>query len=238
MDTERGKLKICYSTTQIDKLSRINFSLKLLRVKNTKVLFNSSSEFNLMERAEEYLEAIYDIQKEASKVAKTSELAKILNVKPSSVTEMLIKLRDMGYVDYQPYRGAKLTRKGEELAKRIKKYYLALCHFFKDYLGIEEGLAEKLSCELEHHITEDVFIRVCRIISGNCNVCENCTQEYISLSDADKGDYEVIVAPSYLEKIGLKPGEVISVVDDEIETPMGRFKIDESVKKFVILSRF
>jgi len=191
-----------------------------------------------MERIEEYLEAIYDIQEETSKVAKTGDLAKLLNVKPSSVTEMLIKLRDMGYVDYQPYKGAKLTRKGEALAKRIKKYYLALYHFFKDYLGIEDKLAEKLSCELEHHITEDAFFKVCRIISGNCDVCENCVQEYISLSDADRGDYEVVVAPSYLEKIGLKPGEVISVVDDEVETPVGKFKIDESVKKTVILSRF
>ncbi len=34
-----------------------------------------------MERIEEYLEAIYDIQEETSKVAKTGELAKILNVK-------------------------------------------------------------------------------------------------------------------------------------------------------------
>ncbi|MBO8180526.1 MAG: metal-dependent transcriptional regulator [Archaeoglobus sp.] len=191
-----------------------------------------------MERVEEYLEAIYDIQEETSKVAKTGELAKILNVKPSSVTEMLIKLRDMGYVDYQPYKGAKLTRKGEAVAKRIKKYYLALYHFFKNYLGIEDELAEKLSCELEHHITEDAFVRVCRIISGNCEVCESCTQEYINLSDADEGDYEVIVAPSYLTKIGLKPGEVISVVEGEIETPMGRFKIDESVKRLIILSRF
>ncbi|WP_456330638.1 metal-dependent transcriptional regulator [Archaeoglobus sp.] len=191
-----------------------------------------------MERVEEYLEAIYDIQEETNKVAKTGELAKILNVKPSSVTEMLIKLRDMGYVDYQPYKGAKLTRKGEEIAKRIKKYYLALYHFFKDYLGIEGELAEKLSCELEHHITEDAFVRVCRIISGNCDVCESCTQEYVSLSNADEGDYEVIVAPSYLTKIGLKPGEVISVVEGEIETQMGRFKIEEGVKRLIILSRF
>ncbi|AAB89462.1 MULTISPECIES: metal-dependent transcriptional regulator [Archaeoglobus] len=191
-----------------------------------------------MERIEEYLEAIYDIQEETSKVAKTGELAKILNVKPSSVTEMLIKLRDMGYVDYQPYKGAKLTRKGEELARRIKKYYLALYHFFKDYLGIQDELAEKLSCELEHHITEDAFVRVCRIISGNCEVCESCTQEYLSLSDATEGEYEVIVAPSYLAKIGLKPGEIVSVVDDEVETPLGKFRVDESVKKLVILSRF
>lgn len=73
-----------------------------------------------MERIEEYLEAIYDIQEETSKVAKTGELAKILNVKPSSVTEMLIKLRDMGYVDYQPYKGAKLTRKGKSLQGELR----------------------------------------------------------------------------------------------------------------------
>ncbi|MEM2086874.1 MAG: metal-dependent transcriptional regulator, partial [Archaeoglobaceae archaeon] len=46
-----------------------------------------------VERAEEYLEAIYDLQKNG-KVAKTGDLAKILKVKPASVTEMLSKLKE------------------------------------------------------------------------------------------------------------------------------------------------
>jgi DtxR family Mn-dependent transcriptional regulator len=191
-----------------------------------------------MERIEEYLEAIYDIQEETSKLAKTGELARILNVKPSSVTEMLIKLRDMGYVDYQPYKGVKLTRKGEELAKKIKRYYLALYCFFRNYLDLNEEIADKLSCELEHHITEEAFVKICQIISGSCEVCETCTQEYFSLSDASEGEYEVVIAPSNLTKIGIGPGEKVRVVGDEIITPVGSFRVSEDMKKFVILSRF
>ena len=191
-----------------------------------------------MERVEEYLEAIYDIQEETSKLAKTGELAKILNVKPSSVTEMLIKLRDMGYVHYQPYRGARLTRKGEELAKRIKRYYLALYCFFRNYLDLSEEIADKLSCELEHHITEDAFVKICQIISGTCEVCEKCTQEYYSLSDVVEGEYEVVIAPSNLTKVGIAPGEKVRVVGDDVITSLGHFRVSEDLKKFVILSKF
>jgi DtxR family Mn-dependent transcriptional regulator len=43
------------------------------------------------ESVEEYLEAIYDFN-EKGKLAKTTELAKKLNISPPSVTEMIKKL--------------------------------------------------------------------------------------------------------------------------------------------------
>lgn len=81
-----------------------------------------------MERVEEYLEAIYDLQKKG-KVAKTGEIAKILKVKPASVTEMLIKLKERGYVDYSPYKGVVLTKSGEEIAEKLKTRYLVAFNF-------------------------------------------------------------------------------------------------------------
>ncbi|WP_456468607.1 metal-dependent transcriptional regulator [Archaeoglobus sp.] len=191
-----------------------------------------------MERIEEYLEAIYDIQENERRIAKTGDLANILNVKPSSVTEMLIKLRDLGYVDYQPYKGAKLTRKGEEVAKKIKKYYLALLAFFRNFLEIDEEMASKLSCELEHHINEETFIRICQVIAGECEVCDTCVHEFLKLSEVADGEYVVVISPASLANVGITPGTKIRVVDENVETEKGVFKIDERLKKFVILSRF
>ncbi len=191
-----------------------------------------------MERIEEYLEAIYDIQENERRIAKTGDLANILNVKPSSVTEMLIKLRDLGYVDYQPYKGAKLTRKGEEVAKKIKKYYLALLAFFRNFLEIDEEMASKLSCELEHHINEETFIRICQVIAGECEVCDTCVHEFLKLSEVADGEYVVVISPASLANVGITPGTKIRVVDENVETEKGVFKIDERLKKFVILSKF
>jgi len=102
-----------------------------------------------VERVEEYLEAILDVQEKEKRVAKTSDIAKRLNVRPSSVTEMFTKLKEMGYVDYIPYKGVVLTEEGRKIAEKIKKYYKIFEKFFK-LLGIDEEKAKELSCEIEH----------------------------------------------------------------------------------------
>jgi len=110
-----------------------------------------------MERVEEYLETILDIQKEG-KVAKTKEIADRLNIKPSSVTEMLNKLSEMGYIEYQPYKGATLTKKGYIVAARIKRNYQIFTKFFKEFLEIEdEEKVHELSCTLEHIVDNEVI---------------------------------------------------------------------------------
>lgn len=164
-----------------------------------------------MERVEEYLEVIYRIQEEKSKVARTSDIAKFLNVKPSSVTEMLIKLQEKGYIDYQPYRGAMLTKKGEEVAKKIRRYYIVFYKFFRDYLGIDEETASKLSCELEHHLNDEAVDKVCKLIAGDCEICEVCNRDISRLSDVSDGDYRIFASPTKFAEMGLKPGKVVEV---------------------------
>ncbi|MCS7144133.1 MAG: metal-dependent transcriptional regulator [Archaeoglobaceae archaeon] len=173
-----------------------------------------------MEREEEYLEAIYDIQK-SGKVAKTGDIAKILKVKPSSVTEMLLKLKDRGYIDYNPYKGAILTKSGEKIAERIKKHHQIVSSFFK-YIGVEDGVAEKLGCELEHHISDEVAIRLNSIVFHKCGGCD---REVKRLSCVSNGVYEVVSCPEG----DLKPGEIIKVENGKAKKNNG-----SEVKKEII----
>jgi len=166
-----------------------------------------------VERIEEYLEAMLDIQKEKGRVVKTSDLAKKLNVKPSSVTEMLLKLSKRGYIEYQPYYGAVLTEKGRKLAERIKRYHTIFEIFFKDFLGIDEEEAHRLSCELEHHVNDDIVQKVCMIIASKCNICKECNFKVMSLIEAEKGIYEVLACPSAVKLLGIEPGSIVRVVD-------------------------
>ncbi len=190
-----------------------------------------------MERIEEYLEAIYDIQRESKRVAKTGDLAKILNVKPSSVTEMLIKLKEKGYIEYQPYRGAVLTRKGEEVAKKIKKYYTISYTFFKNFLGIDDETASKLSCELEHHLNESAASKICQIIAGYCPICEECTYEVLKLKEVESGEYEVVIAPAKMAEVGIKPGKKIKVDGDKVQVNGETFLIDEKMAELILVER-
>ncbi len=188
-----------------------------------------------MERVEEYLETILDIQKEG-KVAKTKEIADRLNIKPSSVTEMLNKLSEMGYVDYQPYKGATLTKKGYMVAERIKRNYLILSKFFKEFLEIEdEKKAHELSCTLEHIVDDEVIEKICVLISGKCDVCESCDKEFVTLDIAEKGKYKVVAAPYQLEKIGISPDREVEVRESEIVVGSNVLEIDEKLKKLILL---
>jgi DtxR family Mn-dependent transcriptional regulator len=170
-----------------------------------------------LERVEEYLETIYDIQAKEKRVVKTNDIAKKLGVKPPSVTEMLAKLRDMGYVEYQPYYGVILTDKGMEVAKKVKKYHNVFEEFFTQFLGLDAETAHRLSCELEHHVDEDVVNKVCNILATfECQICDECAQPVLKLSEAGDGKYEVIALPKSLESTGLRVDAVIELRDGEI----------------------
>ena len=56
------------------------------------------------EHTEEYLESIYDLQKMDGS-AKTTAIAKCLDVAPASVTKSLHNLEKKGLIQYEPYQG-------------------------------------------------------------------------------------------------------------------------------------
>jgi len=192
-----------------------------------------------VERVEEYLEAILDVQEKERRVVRTSDVAKRLKVKPSSVTEMFIKLKDMGYVDYVPYKGVVLTEEGRRIAERIKRYYRIFEKFF-EFLGIDEEKAKELSCELEHHADERVIERVCAIISGVCDICDECRFAEMPLSEAKEGKYIVLIAPTSIKDI-IKVGDEIEVLENEdvLKVKVGdeTFELSKDFGKKIIIRR-
>ena len=51
---------------------------------------------------EDYLKAIYDLSINGNAVS-TTEISRTLKVAPASVTEMLKKLAEKGYISHSPY---------------------------------------------------------------------------------------------------------------------------------------
>ncbi|WP_144060463.1 metal-dependent transcriptional regulator [Archaeoglobus sulfaticallidus] len=189
-----------------------------------------------MERVEEYLEAIYDIQESSNRLVKTTELAKKLDVKPSSVTEMILKLKDSGYVDYQPYRGVMLTKKGYDVAKRIKKYHKIFETFFTEFLGLNEEESHNLSCELEHHVSDEVAEKICMIVSSSdCKICEECDRVYYLLDGADDGEYEVLAAPTIVRNLGIAPNTIIQKVGDTVRVNDMEFELSDELKSKILV---
>jgi len=109
---------------------------------------------------EEYLEALYTLTQNG-KTAGTSELSKRLNISPASVTEMLQKLADSGYVNYEPYKGVTLTDKGYEIAAKMTRKHRLLERFLHDVLKIGNERVHKQACEMEHSLSDETERALC-----------------------------------------------------------------------------
>ena len=104
-------------------------------------------------RAEQdYLLAIYQIEKNKG-VARTTDLAKILQIKSPSVTDMLNKLCKKELILYKKYEGARLTNAGKKIAKSQLSTQAAFKKFLKRIL-IPNRLIEKDAHALEHGLSQ------------------------------------------------------------------------------------
>lgn len=107
---------------------------------------------------EDYLEAIYVVSEELrfDKV-RVKELAKLLEVYPSTASEMVKKLMGMGFVIKTSRGGIKLTEAGKKRARQVLKNHRVLECLFHYYLGLDLSDVENAICEIEHHINEEIF---------------------------------------------------------------------------------
>jgi len=111
---------------------------------------------------EEYLEVIYLLEKRDGH-ARTGEISSELDVKPPSVTEMLLKLEEKGYLKYKRYEGARLTESGKKIARSLKESHETIADFL-EIIGVEKEQAELDACELEHLISKDALSKLKKFI--------------------------------------------------------------------------
>lgn len=104
----------------------------------------------LSRKAEDYLEAIFNISQEKGYV-RIRDISKQLGIKPPSVVEMVRKLDDQGYVVHEKYEGVFLTPTGEEVGRVIKDRHDTIKAFLI-FIGIPEEIADEDACTMEHHL--------------------------------------------------------------------------------------
>src|SRR3954471_9442516 len=79
--------------------------------------------------AEDYLERIHELIQEKG-YARVVDIASSLKVKQASVTSMVQKLGELGFVNYVKYRGLILTDEGRAIARKIQARHETLSRFF------------------------------------------------------------------------------------------------------------
>jgi len=101
--------------------------------------------------AEDYLERIHELIEEKG-YARVVDIASSLEVKQASVTSMVQKLGELGYLNYEKYRGLVLTPKGLEVACNIQKRHETLSRFFSLF-GLDSKTQKRDIEGIEHHLS-------------------------------------------------------------------------------------
>lgn len=101
--------------------------------------------------AEDYLERIHELIEEKG-YARVVDIASSLDVKQASVTSMVQKLGELGYLNYEKYRGLVLTDKGKAVATGIQKRHETLARFFSLF-GLDAETQQRDIEGIEHHLS-------------------------------------------------------------------------------------
>lgn len=117
----------------------------------------------ISENVEEYLETIYK-KSLTDNMAKTTEISKDLGIAPGSVTQMLKKLEEEGYVDYYQYKGVQLTDKGYKIARSIVRKHRLLETFLYNTLGIDIEDLHEQACAMEHSLSDEAERKLCQLL--------------------------------------------------------------------------
>jgi DtxR family Mn-dependent transcriptional regulator len=112
---------------------------------------------------EDYLKGMYDLSRNGTAVS-TTEISRSLKVAPASVTEMLKKLSENGYVNYSPYHGSILTEKGFQEAQKVARKHRLLEKFLFDVLHIRSDQVHVQACEMEHTLSDEAEESLCRFL--------------------------------------------------------------------------
>src|SRR5258708_3194669 len=101
--------------------------------------------------AEDYLERIHELIAEKG-YARVVDIAWSVKVKEASVTSMVQKLDEAGYLKYEKYRGLIMTDKGREVARKIRGRHETLSRFFSIF-GVDAESRQQDIEGIEHHLS-------------------------------------------------------------------------------------
>ncbi len=114
---------------------------------------------------EDYLEAIYILEQDSGYV-RIKDIAGKMSVTMPSASAAVKKIEKLGLVNHPKYNLVALTPAGALAAEKIYNRHRVICSFLTDILGLDEELAEKQACSLEHVISRETLEGLSRLIEN------------------------------------------------------------------------
>ena len=119
----------------------------------------------IQQSAEDYLETMLILQNKYGYI-RSIDIAKHLGVTKPSVSYAVKRLRESGYINMESNGPITFTPPGLEIAKRTYERHVALVSFL-ELLGVEEEQAEEDACQIEHVISNDTYLAICKYVEEN-----------------------------------------------------------------------
>jgi len=108
---------------------------------------------------ENYLSTIYK-HRDTKGAIKPNQIAERLSISGAAVTDMLKKLSKDGYVDYEKYKGIKLTKVGKEYAMNMVRRHRIWEVFLHQVVGIPWDKVHAEAENLEHSSSDELINRL------------------------------------------------------------------------------
>jgi DtxR family Mn-dependent transcriptional regulator len=184
---------------------------------------------DVTDAVEDYVKAIYSLERRTAAPVSTSALAERLDVSPGSASAMVKKLAGMKLVRHMPYRGFVLTPLGRRLALEVLRHHRLLELYLAEAFEMPWDQVHEEAEALEHVLSEELEELIARKL-GDPKVDPHGDPipnrvgsidelETVALADLGAGDRGEFVRISdsdpamlrYLSSRDIKPGQTIEV---------------------------
>ncbi|OYT65741.1 hypothetical protein B6U74_02645 [Candidatus Bathyarchaeota archaeon ex4484_205] len=123
----------------------------------------------------QYLKTIYRITVEGGRDAKLQDLAKEMEVKEPSASDILKKLQDKGLITKVSWGRYTLTKKGVAITEAIIHNHRVLENFLAETLGLDPDMACREADRIDSAISNELARKICeklgrpeQCIHGRC----------------------------------------------------------------------
>ena len=179
---------------------------------------------------EDYLKALYHLEMDFNAVS-TNSIADYLDMKPSSVTDMLKKLAEKKFINYEKYKGTSLTKKGKLIALSIIRKHRLWETFLVEKLGFGWDQVHIIAEQLEHIKSEELIENLDNFLgnpkydphgdpipSKNGNIEKMNQKLLVELKASQKGIITGVKKGTasllnYLDKEKVKLGDSVKVIE-------------------------
>lgn len=216
----------------------------------------------LTKSEENYIKEIYTLEQTHQTEVNTNLIAKKIEAKASSVTDMLKKLAKKDLISYQKYKGVKLNTKGSQIALSVIRKHRLWETFLFEKLNFSWDEVHEIAEQLEHIHSEkltnqlDAFLNFPKVdphgdpipdINGHFSTIDTVCLNQLNIGESGvfvgvKNDSEKFL--KFLSKNNMTLGTSIKLIDKEdfdnsivIEINNKQFSISENVIKNIYLKK-